>query len=220
LSGGATKMRSMARVFAVLLVAGLTACAASNPPPAKPAPTAAPPAPSPALAQFVEEARKMGMTFEIPPCYAEVAVRDNEDQAYHYAVASADGRIEIRFTLLPFEGMAQEIRNKETLTMLFVTGVSNIVGADGKDGTFKDAPAAKDYFNADDAIMLILRWAQPSSRPAAFRHGYEAGAAIFIHRQEAGVANIFVLFKDRAAAAALREGTLNSLRFAAPRSAR
>jgi len=206
----------MARAFAALLVAGLTACAAGSPPPTKPAPPAAAPAPpSPALARFLEVARKMGLTFEAPPGYTEVAVRKNEDQAYHYAVASADGRTELRYTLLPFDLLPKEIRNKGGALMFFMTGISNIVGADGKDGAFDDNPVSSEYFNADDAVLLTMHWSRKTSRPAAFGYGYDRGGAIFIHRKDVGVAYIFALFKPREAGS-LPDGTLRALRFAAP----
>ena len=210
----------MARAFAALLFSGLTACAASGPPPTNPPPVANHPsaaaAKSPALAQFLDVARKMSLTFETPPGYTEVAVRANEDQAYHYAIVSGDGRTEIRFTVLPFDLMPPEMRNKGMSLAFFMTGISNIVGADGKDGTFVDDPVSSDYFCADDAVMITMHWSKKTSRPAAFGYGYERGGAIFIHRKAVGVAYIFALFKDRAAVASLKAGTLNALRFAAP----
>jgi hypothetical protein len=87
-------MLSVVQKAAVVVLAALAGCAAHKLPTAEPPRATA--APAPALATFVEVARRMGVTYEPPAGYSEVPVRANMDQAYHYAIASADRRIEMR----------------------------------------------------------------------------------------------------------------------------
>jgi hypothetical protein len=223
-------MSSVARVFAVLALAGLAACAASAPPAVKPAPATTVPArapepvvaraapaaapQSPALAAFLADARKMGLTYETPPGYTEVPVRSNQDQSYDYAIASADKQIEMRFTLRPYDKMPPPMRNRQMSFMFFMTGISNLVRG-GHEGQFVDPePVPREHFNADDARLVVLRWSLPKKSPDAFGDGYEVGTAIFIHRKGVGDAYTFALFKDRDATAGMDEDKLHAMRFA------
>jgi hypothetical protein len=204
------------------LVAGcgvVAGCGAAGPivtqPPAPPAKQAAAPVDSPALAQFRAAARKMAITYTPPAGFAEVPVRDNSDQSYDYAVASADKRIEIRFTLRPYDRMPEPLRNRDMSFAFFMTGVSNVVHG-GDDGRFADpqaVPAA--HFNADDARLVALRWFATNLGTDAFSDGYECGSAIFMHRDVVGDAYTYILLRDRAALADMDEETMHAMRFAA-----
>ena len=215
------------RMCAALLLFGLAACAASTPPAQKPQPAAMTPAhaggpppagaaPSPALATFLADARKMGLTYATPAGYAEVPVRQNMDQGYDYAIASEDKRIEMRFTLRPYDEMPPPMRNRQMSFMFFMTGVSNLVRG-GHEGSFVDPkPVPKDHFNADDAQLVAVRWSLPKNSADAFGDGFEVGMAIFMHRKGIGDAYTFALFKDRDAIDGMDEETLHAMRFAAP----
>ena len=205
-------MSSVVRTAAVVVLAALAGCAAHKPPTAEP-PQATPP-PTPALATFVAVARKMGATYEPPAGYSEIPVRANSDQAYHYAIASADRRIELRFTLLPCDLMPPEARDRQMAFAFFMTGISNLVRS-GETGTFGDSkPIPADYFSADQATLILLRWFQAKKGPNAFGDGYETSAATFLYRERVGAAYIFALFKDRDAVAGFGDGTLHALHFA------
>jgi hypothetical protein len=204
---------------AIALLGLLAGCGAGGPlaaqAPAAPAKQAvSPPSESPALAQFRAAARKMGVMYAAPPGYAEVAVHDNTDQSYDYAVASAEKRIEMRFALRPYGDMPEPLRNLHMSFIFFMTGISNLVrgGDDGKFNEAQDLPAA--HFNADDARIIAVRWFSPDTGANAFGNGYEACSAIFMHRDRVGDAYTFVLLKDRAAIEEMDEETLHTMRFA------
>lgn len=208
---------SATRAVMALVLSGLAACAAGTPPAQKSPPAAVTPAPTtPALAAFLADARKMGLTFETPPGYTEVPVRQNMDQSYDYAIVSADKRIEMRFTLRPYGAMPPPMRNRKMSFMFFMTGVSNVVRG-GQEGSFVDPkPVPKEHFNADDAQLVAVRWSLPKNSPDAFGDGFEVGMAIFMHRKGIGDAYTYALLKDRDAIDWMDEETLHVLRFAAP----
>jgi hypothetical protein len=181
--------------------------------PAKPAAAAPAPA-SPALAEFLAQARKLGVTLETPPGYTETTVRDNMDLSYGYAIVSANKRIEMRFALRPYAAMPPPMRNLQMSFMFFMTGISNLIRG-GHDGTFVDPkPVPAAHYRADDARLVVVRWFQTDTGADAFGDGYELCSAVFMHRKGIGDAYAFVLFKDRDAIAGMDEELMHVMRFA------
>jgi hypothetical protein len=193
----------------VFLLGGLAACAAASPPPAKP-----PLAGSQALTEFLAAARQMGISYEAPAGFTETPVRENADQAYFYAVLSADKRIEMRFVLRPYDQMPEVMRNRQMGFTFFMTGISNLVhgGEAGKFSKGEPLPAA--HYNADEAILIPVRWFRPDTGANAFGNGYALCTAVFMHREGVGDAYTFVLFKDMDALQGMTEERMLAMRFA------
>jgi hypothetical protein len=199
----------------------LAACAAPRPPAAataapQPVPVAvAAPAETPALTRFRDDARKMGLVFDMPAGYVETPVRDNIDVSYDYAVVNAAKRIEMRFALRPYKADAPPpTRTRDFSWLFFMTGVSNLIHGGQSGASVPEQPVPEQHFNADVAKMVVLRWFPGHDDPKHFSDGYGVGAAIFFHRDGVGDAYTFVLLKDRDALGGMDEETMHVLRFA------
>lgn len=197
----------------MFLLVALAACAAARPPAKQPPPT--PPAMTPALREFLGWAGKMSITFETPAGFTETPVRENMDQAYHYAVVSADKRTEMRFTLRPYDQMPANMRNRGMGFLFFMTGIDNVVRL-GDAGKFSDGgPLPATHYNADAANLIVVRWFKPDIAADAFGDGYAICLAIFMHRENVGDAYTFVLSKDKDALERTTEEQMHAMRFAA-----
>jgi len=200
-------MQRAARAWLFLMFTG---CASS--PPSKP--PVVPASVTPALVEFLAEARKMGMVYETPPGYVEIPVRDNTDQSYDYAVVSADKRTEMRFALRGNDRVPEPLHNRKMSFLFFMTGISNLVRV-GNDGRFAEPgtiPAA--HYNADDAVLIAVHWFQIDKPGDAFGDGYQLCSAVFMYREGVGAAYSYFLFKDGDALADMNEETMHVMRFA------
>jgi hypothetical protein len=168
-----------------------------------------------APAAFSDVAAKLGLVFEMPAGFTEVAVHENVDVSYNHALVSADRRIEMRFALRPYAtDMPEPLRTREFSRTFFSTAIMNLThGGQTGESTSPD-PLHHEEFNADEARMVVVRFHESNHRPEHFGNGYELCAAIFLHRDGFGDAYTFVLFKDRAALEGMDEDKMHSLRFA------
>ena len=202
----------MPRAPGACLLLMVSACAARAP--AAPAVLPATPTQTPALAEFQAVARKMAVVYAPPPGYTEIAVRDNTDQSYDYAVVSADKRVELRFALRGNDRVPEPLHNRKMSFVFFMTGIENLVRL-GEDGKYVEAPPIPAaHYNADDAVMMAVHWFQSDKPGDAFGDGYVHCTAIFMYREGVGAAYTYVLFKDRDALTAVSEETMHTLRFA------
>lgn len=209
--------RWWSRVVLVSLVAAgcggparpaVIASGAAAPPPSPPV------VPTPA-SDFAAEARAAGWVFEPPPGFTAVAVRDNTDVAYDHAVASADGRAELRYALRPYPtDLEPGMRTRQFSSTFFFTAILNLIrgGDTGMASKAEPVPAAE--FAADEATMTVVKWNAAEGPADAFGTGFVLAAVVYMHRDGLGDAYIFAMFRDPDALGLVTEATFHSLRFA------
>lgn len=140
---------------------------------------------------------------------------DDDDVTHDYAVLRADKRVEIRFVLRPYtRDTPQLVRTGKGAWAFFETGIMNLthLGTTGEAGRAKALAAAS--YGADDARIVLVRWAPSDDKPTFFGNGYRYAVVIFLHRKDVGDVYEFFLLRDRDAAQQVSERLLHSLRFA------
>ncbi len=155
------------------------------------------------------------MRLQLPEGYREKAVRPNEVFDYDRAVASPDGRLEIRYTVRPFKRLHIEYDDphgsapdpNHIFPLMFQSVATRLSG--GGYTPTKEYPVeqARQLFNAD--------WAAAGVFDVAPDYGsqYKQGLVLAMHRSTVADAYVVFLFDDYAAVKKELKQVLSSLAF-------
>lgn len=168
--------------------------------------------------KFVRWARERGFVVRLPAGYHEVAVRENDDVAYDYAV-TGDSGLEIRYVILPHEepevpeGFTEvHMADPDSVAQgMYVASVLNV--AQGRENVAEPQELTSTVFGAKWVVRADLRIVEPS--PESFAFGFKYCAAIGMYLPKVGQGLVFVLAKDLDALSTLDDDVLKTLTFAA-----
>lgn len=202
-----------------LAVAIVLAGCGPKPAPPAPAPSNRPVTPPPTVVAptdgFAATATAGGFVYAPPLGFTAAAVTDNADVSYDHALASADGHIELRYSLRPYPPeLDPAMRTRQFSSTFFLTAILNLTrgGTTGEAGLAQSLPAEE--FGADQATMTIVHWFKPDGPADAFGTGYEVAAVLYLHRDGFGDAYVFTMLRNLDALDQLPKDAVHSLRFA------
>jgi hypothetical protein len=136
---------------------------------------------------FSELLAKCSLSFTFPNSCIPLRVKQNPDVYYHFAMMLKTNKIEIRYTIVPFEKME---RKNDLYEPYLQTMCLNITG--GKMAEiqhFKHEDVSAE-FNADDGLTCAVLL------DSEFGKGYKYCMINVIHKDNLGDAYIFFLFDD------------------------
>lgn len=156
------------------------------------------------LTEFSDAVTEAHMVFEKPEGYEPVAVVESEHFSYQYAIRSASGCVEIRYSVIPIINQAQQYiesmadenchmidPNSEQLLMACLFSlVMNLNGGDPNIPIEQfDPDAVQNEFNAD--------WgASAPFTPRPDFAEFQMGCIVMIHRNNLAQAFVVALFND------------------------
>lgn len=223
-------------VWTVSVSVSALACVASadvGPGPRPPRPQE-PPRPRPpfvvSVAQFVEHARPLGFSYQLPVGFDATAVLPNRDMLCDFAVHDATRKLEVRYALRPIArdelqryqdyvnqrlppGTVVTDPNQRSLAEFMAVSM-NVSGGGFKAPQHLQPSMAQELFGADAALVATL--ADPKSQFAA---GWKRVMVVQIFKRDVGHGYLFLLYNDDRdlPAAGLAYPPLRALKFA-PRS--
>jgi hypothetical protein len=157
---------------------------------------------------FASKIKNAGMYFDFPSGFEPVAVRDNPDVKYDYAVKYPNTDFEIRYFIWPYDSVTTDSGKRATtpdeINMVsgsfvdfYTASLLNAKGARKKKElksleikTFSDQDA-KQKFKADKTYMCLTEC------KSDFSKGYKYCFILGLHKEKVGAAYIYMLSNDK-----------------------
>ncbi len=159
------------------------------------------------LMRFMSRARQLGFQYQFPTGFREVAVIDNRDMLYDFAVADSQQRIEVRYALRPIDqadlqryrdyvdhklprGTVVTDPNKRGAAELMAIGL-NVSGGKLSPAQPLEAEMAQQLFAADGAQATTLAVGK-----SQFATGWKNILIVQFWKRDVGYAYLFFMYND------------------------
>jgi hypothetical protein len=136
---------------------------------------------------FSELLTKCSLSFTFPNSCIPLKVKQNPDVYYHFAMMPKTKRIEIRYTIIPFDQMQHRNDLYESYLQTMCLNITN--GKMTKVEHFKREDVSAE-FNADDGLTCAV------PLDSEFGQGYQYCMINVLHKDNLGDVYIFFLFDD------------------------
>ncbi len=171
------------------------------------------------LNAFKAFADSAGLVFEMPQGYTAVAVKENPDLWYSFAIINADKSMEVRYTIWSLQPMIEAYKAslKDTTTMMIhpnshYTGrvqanVLNMTGGiDYNIGAFPPQAVRKE-FNATAGGSCFFEF------NCVFGEGYRYGQMMYLHKDDTADVIVTFMSNDQSRHADLMRIPFHALKF-------
>ena len=158
---------------------------------------------------------KYAMHFQMPEGYSEIAIKENNDLGYYYAIKHDTAKLEIRYTFYPIKDVIE--RNKTSgglqadpnkmYPTLTTTNQLNLSGGNEYKITRFAPEAVQGEFHADDGGSTFF----PLN--SEFGEGYKHCVMVILHKKDIADAFILFLFDDTEVYQSLSQDPFYSLTF-------